>query len=265
MRVFGTIGRHIIEAVTTAGMDLIMLWRSVLWIRSAWTKRHEILTQCWVVGIESLPVTLIVTMTIGMIIALQIGLELVRFGQQDLIGAGVAVALAREMAPLMTGLIVAANVGSAMAAELGTMAVSEEIEALEVMSIDVSRVLVMPRLVAMIIMMPMLTVLANLIGNIGASIVAYFQLGVTFQAYWQHATQDFLELKDVYTGLFKALCFGVIITTIGCGRGLRTTGGAIGVGNATRQTVIACFVMIIISGYVLTSVFYGSKLSGGGE
>ena len=264
MGLFQTVGAQVISATNNAGYSVALLWRSVLWFRSAWTKRHEIIQQCYTVGIESLGVTLIVTMFIGMILALQTGVSLARYGQQDLIGALVSVTLAREMAPFMTGLILAANVGSAMAAEIGTMAVSEEIEALEVMSIDPARFLVMPRLAAMMIMMPILTVIANVIGNIGASVVGYFQVGVTFQSYYQHATKDVIELKDVYTGLFKAFVFGVIIATVGCAKGLRATGGAIGVGDATRRSVIACFLMIIISAYVLTSVFYGGNLASGG-
>jgi phospholipid/cholesterol/gamma-HCH transport system permease protein len=260
---FRMTGEKLVKAVFTAGFDLVMLWRATLWIRSAWTKRHEILKQCYVVGIESLPVTLIVIMFTGMIIAQQSGIELARFGQQDLIGALVSVTLAREMAPFMTGLIMAANVGSAMAAEIGTMAVSEEIEALEVMSIDVNRFLVMPRLVAMMIMMPILTILANVIGNIGAAVIANLQVGVTFTAYYYNSVELILELKDIYTGLFKAFVFGVIIATIGCAKGLRTTGGALGVGEATRTCVISCFIMILIIGFLITTIFYGAQLAGG--
>jgi phospholipid/cholesterol/gamma-HCH transport system permease protein len=208
-------------------------------------------------------VTLIVTMFSGMILALQSGIQLARFGQQDLIGALVAVSLAREMAPFMTGLILAANVGSAMAAEIGTMSVSEEIEALEVMSIDVNRFLVMPRLIAMMIMTPVLTVIANLIGNVGGAIVAYFKVGVTFSSYYENAVHLVLENKDIYTGLFKAWVFGVVIATIGCGKGLRTRGGATAVGESTRTAVIASFLMIIILGYFITAIFYGGTLSGG--
>jgi phospholipid/cholesterol/gamma-HCH transport system permease protein len=262
MGFFQTVGARLIAANYSAGYAVVLLWRALLWFRSVWTKRHEVLEQCYVVGIESMGVTLIVTMFTGMILALQAGIALAPYGQQDLIGALVAVSLAREMAPFMTGLILAANVGSAMAAEIGTMAVSEEIEALEVMSIDPARFLVMPRLAAMMIMMPVLTAVANVIGNIGAAIVGFFQVGVTFQAYYFQATKSgAVDLKDIYTGLFKAFIFGVIISTIGCAKGLKASGGAIGVGEATRKSVIACFLMIIVTGYVLTSVFYGGNLA----
>lgn len=260
---FQALGHKIVAATDTAGFSLVILWRSTLWIRSIAAKRREILAQCYVCGIESMPVTMIVTMFSGMILALQTGIQLARYGGQDLIGALVSVTLAREMAPFMTGLILAANVGSAMAAEIGTMSVSEEIEALEVMSIDPTRFLVMPRLVAMMLVTPMLTIIANFVGNLGAAIVAYFQVGVTFQSYYMHALYDILELKDIYTGLFKSWVFGVIIATVGCGKGLRATGGAIGVGQATRTSVIASFLLIIIFGYMITYLFYGGTLSGG--
>jgi phospholipid/cholesterol/gamma-HCH transport system permease protein len=232
-------------------------------MRSAWKKRHVILDQCFTCGVESMPVTLIVTMFTGMILALQAGIQLAKYGQQDVIGALVSVSLAREMAPFMTGLIMAANVGSAMAAELGTMAVSEEIEALEVMSIDVNRFLVMPRLVAMMIMLPILTIIANVVGNIGGALIAHTQVGVTYASYYDNAVHLAIDTKDIYTGLFKAWVFGIVIATIGCGKGLRAKGGAIGVGEATRTSVIACFVMIIVLGFFITSFFYGGSLTGG--
>lgn len=256
------IGARIVQATNTAGYDLVMLWRSVLWIRSAFAKRSEILNQCFIVGIESMPVTLIVTFFIGMILSLQAGIQLAKYGQADIIGALVSISLAREMAPFMTGLIMAANIGSAIAAEIGTMSVSEEIEALEVMSIDVTRFLVMPRLVAMMIMTPTLTVIANIVGNIGGAVIANTKVGVSYASYYENAVHTFLETKDIYTGLFKAWVFGIVIATVACGKGLRTRGGALGVGEATRTSVIACFVMIIVLGFFITSMFYGGSLTG---
>jgi phospholipid/cholesterol/gamma-HCH transport system permease protein len=255
------IGGGLIGAAEGAGKNLVMMANALLWTRSAWTKRHEILSQCYAAGIESIGVVSIVGVFAGMILALSAGIELARFGQQDLVGALVSVSMAREMGPFMTGLILTANVGSSMAAELGTMKVSEEVEALEVMSIDVNRFLVMPRLVAMMIVTPLLTAVNDLLGNIGGAIVGYYQLGVTWQAYYLNAI-EILDLKAVYTGLFKALVFGMVIATIGCGKGLRATGGAIGVGQATRTCVITCFLMIMMLGYFITAIFYGGSLSG---
>ena len=259
---FAAIGHRILGSIHMAGRDLIMLSRAILWTRSAWTKRRDIVRQCYAAGIESLAVTAFVGMFAGMILALSAGIELAKYGQQDVVGALVAVSMCREMGPFMCALILTANVGSSMAAEIGTMSDSEEIDALEVMSIDVNRFIVMPRVVAMVVATPLLTVVVNIIGNIGAAVVAYAQLGVTFTAYYYNAMQ-FIDLMDVYTGLFKAVVFGLVIATIGCGKGLRTTGGAIGVGNATRSCVITCFLLIMVLGYVITFIFFGGDLMAG--
>ena len=191
----------------------------------------------------------------GMILALQTGLQLRRYGQEEFIGSAVSISIIREMGPFMTGLIIAASVGSAIAAQLGTMKVSEEISALEVMSIDPNRFLVMPRLVALTLMMPILTVYTKVLGILGGGIVGATQLGVSFQVYLDNATR-FAENKDLYVGLFKAMVFGVIIATVACHQGLSTSEGAVGVGRATRQTVITSFLLILIVGYMITRLFY---------
>ncbi|MBI3722577.1 ABC transporter permease [bacterium] len=183
--------------------------------RQVWKRRKDILVQAFVCGVESLPVTLIVAVFIGFLLALSAGIELSKYGQQAVIGQILAVAMCREFGPFMTGLILAANVGSSMAAELGTMKVSEEIDALEVMSIDPAR---------------FLNVLVG------------------------------LTLKAIYTGLTKAIIFGLVIAGVGCSEGLRATGGAVGVGKATRSSVILSYLLILILGYYGTSVFYGKAL-----
>jgi len=133
--------------------------------------------------------------------------------------------------------------------------VSEEIAALEVMSINPNRFLVMPRLIALAVMMPILTVYTNILGILGGGIVGSTQLGVAFQAYWDNATR-YAENKDLYVGLIKAVVFGVIIATVACYQGLSTTDGAVGVGRATRHTVITSFLLILIIGYMITRLFY---------
>ena len=190
-----------------------------------------------------------------MILALQTGLELRRFGQEVNIGTAVTVVMLREMGPFMTGLIIAASVGSAIAAQLGTMVVSEEVAALEIMSINPVRFLVMPRLVALAVMMPILTVYTNIIGIAGGAVVGYTQLGVSMTAYFDNATR-YAENKDLYVGLFKALLFGLIITTVACQQGFATSEGAVGVGRATRKTVIISFLTILVVGYMVTRLFY---------
>ena len=240
-----------------AGRSLIMLGQAFLFVPHMFNKRmrHEVLYQLFLTGIKSLGVITVVAMFTGMILALQTGIELRRFGQEVNIGTAVTVVMMREMGPFMTALIIAASVGSAIAAQLGTMTVSEEIAALEIMSINPVRFLVMPRLVALGIMMPVLTVYTNILGVVGGAIVGFTQLGVSLTAYFDNATQ-YAQNKDLYVGLFKAFIFGLIITTVSCHQGFSTTEGAVGVGRSTRRTVIISFLTILVVGYMITRLFY---------
>jgi len=217
--------------------------------------RREVLVQMYAYGIKSLGVITVVAVFTGMILALQTGIELRRFNQEVNIGTAVMVSMLREMGPFMTGLILAACVGSAIAAQLGTMTVSEEVAALEVMSIDPVRFLVMPRLVAMMIMTPLMSFYMCVMGVVGGGVVGLTQLGVSWTSYIDNATR-FADVKDLYVGLLKAFLFGVIITTVACHEGFATTQGAVGVGFATRKSVIISFLLILIVGYFVTRVFY---------
>ena len=239
------------------GRALVMLWHTFLEFPHAFTvkHRHEVLYQQFITGIKSLGVISIVALFTGMILALQTGLELRRFGQEVQIGTAVTVSMLREMGPFMTALIIAASVGSSIAAQLGTMAVSEEIAAMEIMSVNPLRYLVMPRLIALMTMMPLLTIYTCVLGISGGAIVGTTQLDIAMAAYFDNATQ-FASNKDLYVGLIKAVLFGMIITTVACHQGFSTTNGAVGVGQATRKTVIISFLMILVVGYIVTRLFY---------
>ena len=217
--------------------------------------RREVIHQMFVGGIQSLPVITVVSMFTGMILALQTGIELRRFSQEVFIGSAVMISMLREMGPFMTGIILAASVGASFAAQMGTMVVSEEVAALEVMSINPVRFLVMPRLVAMAIMTPLLSFYGCLMGVVGGAIVGKTQLGIHWTAYIDNAT-SFIELKDIYVGIFKAFLFGLIIVTVACHQGFRTTNGAVGVGESTRRSVVISFLAILISGFFVTKIFY---------
>jgi len=250
-------GGFLADSLLGAGYSLKLLFHTALQLPSIVrrTSRSDLLRQMFVSGVQTIPVTLVVSVFTGMILALNGGLSLEELGQQRLIGRIVAVSMTREMGPFMTGLILAASVGSAIAAEVGTMKVSEEVDALEVMSIDPARFLVLPRLIAMALMTPIVTIYVVFIGTIGGAVASYFQYGVSFELFKTDAL-EFLKLKDVYTGLLKAFVFGIVIATVACGEGLRASGGAIGVGRATRQTVIISYLLIIILGYYITYFFY---------
>lgn len=251
------VGGRVLQLLHDTGHGMFMLFEAVWFVRFAFGKRSrlETATQMYITGIKSLAVITVVALFTGMILALQTGLELRRYGQEVYIGSAVAVSMIREMGPFMTGLIIAASVGSAIAAQLGTMTVSEEIAALEVMSINPNRFLVMPRLVALCVMMPILTVYTNILGIMGGAVVGATQLGVSVASYMDNAT-EFATNKDLYVGLFKAFIFGIIITTVSCHQGFMTTEGAVGVGKATRRSVIISFLVILIVGYMITRMFY---------
>lgn len=218
-------------------------------------RRHEIAYQMYLTGIKSLPVITVVALFTGMILALQTGLELRRFNQEVQIGTAVTVSMLREMGPFMAALIIAASVGSSIAAQLGTMTVSEEVAALEIMSISPVKVLVMPRLVALMVMMPILTVYTDVLGILGGALVGQTQLGVSITAYFTNATL-YASNKDLYVGLFKAVLFGIIIAAVASYQGFNAKGGAVGVGHATRKTVVVSFLTILVVGYMVTRLFY---------
>ncbi|MCX6995761.1 MAG: ABC transporter permease [Kiritimatiellaeota bacterium] len=244
-------------ALRDAGRALCMLGEAVGQVQYLFSRqnRADVMQQLFVSGIKSLGVITVVALFTGMILALQTGLELRRFGQEVNIGTAVTVVLLREMGPFMTGLIIAASVGSAIAAQLGTMVVAEEVAALEIMSISPVRYLVMPRLVALALMMPFLTIYTDAVGILGGAIVGYTQLGVSYTAYFNNCTR-FAENKDLFVGLFKAVVFGVIIVTVACHQGFSASEGAVGVGRATRRTVIISFLTILTMGYFITRLFY---------
>jgi phospholipid/cholesterol/gamma-HCH transport system permease protein len=214
-------------------------------------------------AVQGLHVVLLVGLFMGMIVAHQTGIELQRIGQQDQIGTIVAISMAREMGPFITCIILAATMGSSMAAELGTMAVSDELAALEVLSIDRIKLLILPRLVAIAIAAPLLTILCDSIGIFGGGLAAKSQLHVSSQLYFDSAiealrdpAQIFPLPKDVYAGLFKSFVYGILIAVIGCSSGLRAQGGALGVGKATRAAVRDSIIAIIIADYLITWMLY---------
>lgn len=254
---FGRLGRSVVLSCRNSGRALIILFEALLYLPVMFSKRsrQEVVYQFFLTGIKSLGVITIVALFTGMILALQTGLELRRFGQEVNVGTAVMVSMLREMGPFMTALILAASVGSAIAAQLGTMVVSEEIAALEIMSISPARFLVMPRLAALMVMTPILTFYACMLGVAGGGIVGYTQLDVSFKAYLDNATRWAVN-KDLYVGLLKAFVFGIIITTVACHQGFSATEGAVGVGKATRKSVIVSFLTILVVGYVITRLFY---------
>jgi len=257
LTLIGKLGEFLVESTRGAGYTLGLLFHTLTQLGALFRKHYldSVLRQMFICGIQTIPVTLVVSVFTGAILALNGGITLEQIGQETLIGRIVTVSMTREMGPFMTALILAASVGSGMAAEIGTMKVSEETDALEVMVVDPARFLVLPRLLAMIIVTPMVTVYTSLVGIIGGAVVSYYQYGVSLTRFRVDAV-DYLTMKDIYTGLLKAAIFGGVIACVGCSQGLRATGGAIGVGQATRRAVVVSYLLIIILGYYITFIFF---------
>jgi len=255
MNFFEYAGAAILLAVDGAGKTMLLLGRALGWSRRSWYYRREVLAQMLFCGVESLPVVSVVALFAGMIVALQTGTELADFGLQDSIGSIVAASVCREMGPVFAAIIVAARVGSAMAAQLGTMKVGEEIDALEAMSISPVRYLVMPRVVGLVLMMPVLTMFADVIGILGGALVGRLQINVPYAVFFDRV-QNNLQIKDIFIGVLKSTVFGLTISAVACRQGLSATSGALGVGRATTSTVVIALMYVLIFNYFITALFY---------
>ncbi len=232
----------------------ILLLQAVIGIFHPPFRFEDNLKQLEEVGANSLPVTLITAGFTGMVLALQTYIGFKRFNAESLVGTVVALSITRELGPVLTGLVVAARAGSSMAAELGTMKVTEQIDALYSLAVNPIEYLISPRLLAGFIMLPLLTALADIIGIIGGYFVSVIILNANSNIYIRR-TFDLLQYQDVYSGLVKAATFGIIISVVGCYQGFYAEGGAEGVGKATTGAVVMAYMLIIIANYVLTAVF----------
>lgn len=207
------------------------------------------------IGVESLPIVFLIAGSVGMIVALQAATQLRRVGATIYVADLVGVSLTRELGPLMTAIIIAGRSGSAIAAELGTMKVSEEVDALTAMGLDPVEFLALPRILAMAIMLPCLTTLADVVGILGGVVVAWVSLGIAVGNYLDQTLRALL-LKDIFSGLIKSLVFAGIIAGVGCYQGFRVEGGAEGVGRRTTASVVASIFLIIATDLVFTLIFY---------
>ncbi len=213
----------------------------------------QLMRQIESAGFGSIMVLALVAFLTGMIMAMQTGIELKKFGVEHQLGAIIGATFLREMGPLWCAIIILARVGAAMAAEIGTMVVNEEVDALRVMSINPVRFLVLPRLLALLISMPLLTAIADFVGMAGGSLASNMLFGVTM-AKFHDSAQTLLGAPDFWFGLLKSAVFACVIGTIACDRGLNTSDGAEGVGRSTTQTVVLCVVFTLITNLLLNAV-----------
>ncbi len=205
------------------------------------------------IGTDSFPVIAITSIFTGGVIALETYNTFHRFNAEHLIGAVVAISMARELGPVLTALLVAARSGSSMAAEIGTMKVTEQIDALEMMAVNPVKYLITPRVYTSIAAVTLLTILSDIIGYIGGYIVSVISFGVNKELFLRY-TKDFTDMNDVYHGLIKAAVFGFALAVISCTYGFLTRGGARGVGKSTTRAVVVSSMAILILDYVITSI-----------
>ena len=214
---------------------------------------RDIIEQFDSIGIGSLTVVLLAGLFTGMVLALNSGFTLDQFGARSMVGRLVSASMVKELGPVLTGLMVSGRVGSGIAAELGSMLVTDQIAALRALGTDPIRKLVLPRVLAGLLMVPLLTALATGIGMVGGWIVTVLQFHVASSVYWTSVTQG-LYMQDVWMGVIKPFFLGFTIVTIGCHVGLRTTGGTQGVGNSTKLAVVASSVAVIAVDFMVTKV-----------
>ena len=247
-----------VEFFAPIGRAGVVMVQSIVFVPSVLLRRRglsDLFDQLYATGIRSLPVVTVVSLFTGMILSLQVGLELAKFNQEIYLGAAVMITLVRDMAAFSCGICLAACVGSAIAAEIGTMKVNDEVDALLVMGISPMRFLAAPRVLALVLMAPLLTFFCCIVGTVGGGLVGLTQLDVDFRQFASSA-MTVVTTKDLFVGLLKAGVFGLLIGAISVAEGLGTSLGATGVGKATQRSVIASFLAILVFGYMITRVCY---------
>ena len=254
-RVLEPIGNVSIRIFEETGQWFQMLWRTILWTGRRPFEVMEWLRQMVRVGVDSIPVVFLTTMFTGMVMALQTFNGFQRVHAENFVGSVVALSMVRELSPVLVGLMVTGRVGSAMAAEIGTMRVTEQLDALESLATEPIHYLFVPRVIAGIVMLPFLVILGDALGIYGGYFVAVNLLGANAVIYEQN-TYQFLELNDIWSGLIKAAVFGLILTLTGCMKGYFTTGGAEGVGRATTSAVVTASLIILLTDFFLTKLLF---------
>jgi phospholipid/cholesterol/gamma-HCH transport system permease protein len=255
MNFFAWLGRSAVGLIEEMGLMLLLFGEACLWFVRPPVRWRLFFKQMEFVGVGSLFVVLLTGLFTGMVLALQTYHAFRMFSAESLVGATVALSMTRELGPVITALMVTGRAGSAIAAEIGTMRVTEQIDALDVMAINPVQYLVVPRLVAGVIMLPLLTAISDFVGVVGGYMVGVNLLGIN-AGLFMNKIYEYVELEDIYNGLTKAAVFGLILTLVGCYKGFYTRGGAEGVGRATTQSVVLASIMILMGDYVLTALMF---------
>ena len=251
LRPLERLGRRTADAVSQLGYAAMLLIESGWFLIWGWRRGQPVrlrmvFEQMRQVGIDAIPIVCLLSMTIGVMLGIQFIAALSEFGAQSQVVIAAAKSITREFGALITGIVVAGRSGSAFAARLGSMVVSQEVDALAVIGIEPVRYLVAPALIAMVVMMPMLTILADFVAVVGAGLYAMGPLDMSLSAYLMQ-TLSFLEPRDLWEGLSKSVVFAVLITLIGLSTDFSVTGGAEGVGRATTRAVVASITALVIA------------------
>ncbi|BBB91546.1 MAG TPA: ABC transporter permease [Methylomusa anaerophila] len=247
------IGAQVLMVLETIGQLCILTVQTIYHLPQV-NGRH-LIRQMAHLGVDSLPIVLLTMLFTGMVLTIQTAHEFIKYGAQSSVGGLVAIAMGRELSPVLTGVVVAGRVGAAITAEIGSMKVTEQIDALRVMAVNPIAYLVVPRLVACMIMVPLLVVFADIIGTIGGYMIATLYSGINSFTF-MNSIKIFAIPHDVTGGLIKATFFGAIVALIGCHKGLTTTEGAEGVGHATTGSVVFSIILIFVSNYFLSVLLY---------
>ncbi len=248
------LGKNILKIITYVGEITKLFLDTIKWMFRKPFNKKGVVYQMIHIGYNSIPVTLITSLFTGMVIALQTGLsmEAKLKGTSQFVGGIVTVAMVRELAPVLTALIMAGRIGSSIAAEIGTMQVTEQIDALKTLATNPIHYLAVPKFIALAVMMPVLTLIADFVGWIGGAAVSIMELNNTLLTFFYNSQAGF-RMGDLFSGLIKSSVFGMIIAVIGCYKGFKASGGAEGVGKATISSVVTSSMLILISDYFLTT------------
>jgi phospholipid/cholesterol/gamma-HCH transport system permease protein len=249
----GRLGDRVLDAIDRLGQFALLAGQTA---RSAVRPRFpglELLRQFEAIGARSSTIVLITALFTGMVLALQTGIALARFGAKPYVGAVVGLSLARELGPVLTALMVGGRVGAGITAEIGAMQVTEQVDAIRSMGADPVQKLVLPRVIAATFALPLLTVLADVLGVLGGLVLAWSQFGIDPSFYLQTITNT-VQLGDFFSGILKTFVFGWLIAMIGCFTALQTTGGTVGVGRATTRAVVAASIGVLVTDFFLTQL-----------
>ncbi len=235
------------------GEIVLLFWRTLLALPQTWRQKDKVFDQFFEIGNASLLMVCVLSFFIGAVIALQTGPVLVERSLPSAVGGVVGIAIAKELAPVMMAILIAGRIGSAMAAEIGSMRVYQEIDALRTMNINPIHYLVLPRILAIAVALPMLVIFSVLVGWFGGAVVADLnhRMEIPFRVFFADL-RDIVELKDVANGVFKSFCFAIIIGVVSCHQGLVTIGGPRGIGRSVTKAVVNSIVLIVIFDYILT-------------